>query len=330
MKNNNQKKYPKESAGNQMITEVPKASLQDSIAQVESMLLKNIKNYELVEYIYVVDSKDNLKGVISIKELFRTNKQTKIKEIINRDLIYAHPYTDQEKVALTALKNNLKAVPIIDRGGKFLGAVIARTILKIMQTEAVEDALIYAGVSDGVETDITKISIIKSIKSRLPWLIIGLLGGLISAQIVGAFQSSLQSNIILAMFMPIVVYMADAVASQTQILLIRNLTTNHRLVLKQYLVKEIKISFIIAILCSLILSLISLIWHGQLYVGLVLGIALMFSIFMAVAMSILIPSVIKKLKKDPTLSSGPFTTIVTDILSLITYFSITTIMLGLL
>ena len=192
--------YPNESAGRIMTTNVPVAGLQDTISRVESMLLSNVKNYEVIDYIYVVDATKKLKGVLSIKELFRAPKSTQIKKIINRSLVFTRPHTDQERVSLLATKHGIKAIPVIDKKGKFLGTVYSREILKVMHTEAVEDALLYAGLKASDNSDITKISIGKSIKSRLPWLTIGLFGGIISAQIIGFFDNSLSSNLILAMF----------------------------------------------------------------------------------------------------------------------------------
>lgn len=324
------KNYPHESAGRKMTFNVPKVQLSETIGHIESALIKNIKSYDDVDYIYVVDSHEKLKGVISIKELFRTPKDTKISKVIKRDLVSAHPYTDQERIAILALKNNIKTVPVVDKTGRFLGAVSSKTILKTMHTEAVEDALHYAGIQKTDGADITKISIIDSIKTRLPWLIIGLLGGIITAEIIGFFDNALQENLILTIFMPIVIYMADAVASQTQVLFIRNLTTNHHLILKQYLSREIKISLSVALICSIFFSLISIFWHKQITFAIILGISLFIAIGFAIGVAILIPWIINKLKKDPAVGSGPFATIITDILSLVVYFSVTTVLIELL
>jgi len=325
----NNTNYPNESAGRIMTVNIPVARLQDTISRVESMLLSNIKNYEVVDYIYVVDVSKKLKGVISIKELFRAPKSTQIKKIINRDLICTRPHTDQEKVSLLAIRNGLKAIPVVDKKGRLLGTVYSREILNVMHTEAVEDALLSAGLKTTDNSDITQVSIGKSIKSRIPWLAIGLFGGIISAQIISFFNNSLRSNLILAMFMPIVVYLADAVASQVQILFIKNITSNNNFHLKKYLLKEIKISLVVASIISILLTSVAFIWQKDLKISLTLGLALLVAIFFAIMVAITIPFFINKLKKDPAMGSGPFGTIITDILSLVTYFSITTLVLGL-
>lgn len=322
--------YPKETAGRIMTISVPIVGLNDTISRIESRLLSNVKNYEVIDYIYVVDSNKKLKGVISIKELFRAPKSTQIKNIINRNLIYTKPHTDQERVALLSIKHGIKAMPVVDKRGKFLGAVYSREILKVLHTESIQDALLYAGLSSQDNSDITKISISKSIKSRLPWLTIGLFGGIISAQIIGLFNNSLSSNLVLAMFMPIVIYMADAVASQVQILFIRNITSNTSFSLKRYLLREINISMFTALITSLLFASVSFIWQKDLILSITLGIALLIAIFFAIGVAIIIPFTINKLKKDPAMGSGPFGTIITDILSLITYFSVTTLILEML
>jgi magnesium transporter len=188
----------------------------------------------------------------------------------------------------------------------------------------------FAGIQKIDGADITKMSVIDSIKTRLPWLVIGLLGGILTAQIIGYFDSALRENLILTIFMPIVIYMADAVASQTQVLFIRNLTTNHHLILKKYLLKEIKISLLVALICSVFFALISIFWHKDIMMSLILGISLLIAIAFAIGIAILIPWSINKFKKDPAVGSGPFATIITDILSLMVYFSVTTVLIDLL
>jgi magnesium transporter len=225
------------------------------------------------------------------------------------------------------LQHNIKTIPIVDKNGKFMGAVSSKKILNIMHTEAVEDALHYAGIQQTDGTDITKISVFNSIKRRIPWLIVGLLGGILTAQIIGIFDSALRENLILTIFMPIVIYMADAVASQTQVLFIRNLTTNHHLVLRKYLAREINISIIVALICSIFFGIISIFWHFDLVMSFILGLSLFIAICFAISIAIFVPWIINRFKKDPAVGSGPFATILTDILSLIVYFSVTTVLI---
>jgi magnesium transporter len=152
---------------------------------------------------------------------------------------------------------------------------------------------------------------------------------MISAQIVSFFNDSLSSNLILAMFMPIVIYIADAAASQVQILFARNIINNNHCSIKKYLLKEINISLLIALITSLLFFSGSYFWQNNLTLSLALGLSLMITIFFAIAFAIIITFLLNRFKKDPTIGGGPFGTIVTDILSLAAYLSITTLILEL-
>jgi len=275
-------------------------------------------------YIYIVNDQNKLIGIISIKELFRTPKNTKVSHIMKKALTFVHPYADQEKVALLALQHNLKAIPVIDKNKNFLGVVPSDIVLNILHNETVEDALHSAGVHkfDLSATSVIKAPAIKMIKLRLPWLLLGLGGGVLAAQIVGFFEEALSKNLILAMFIPVVVYMSDAAATQTETLFIRSLALNQHLIIKNYFIREIKIGFVIALTCSSLLSIISIIWWKMPYLGLILGTSLFSAIIFAMSIALLIPIILNKFKKDPAIGSGPFATIITDILSLTIYFLI--------
>jgi magnesium transporter len=330
MKNLNKHFSPK-SAGRKMISNVPKVKPENTIADIESLLLRKIRDIETINYIYVINDQNKLLGVVSIKELFCKPKETKVDQIMEEKLVFAHPHTHQERVALLAIQHNLKAIPVVDKTGVFLGVVSSDTILGILHNESVEDALHTAGVHKfGMPaTAVIKASVSKLIKLRLPWLLFGLFGGVFAAQIVGFFEDALRTNLILAMFIPAIVYMTGATATQTEILFIKSLTINHHLILKNYFLKEIKVGLAIAFICGLILSFISLLWWKMPFLGLILGISLFFAIFLAILIGMLIPWILNRLKKDPAIGTGPFATIITDILSLLVYFSIASVMLKL-
>jgi len=326
------KKFPIESAGGRMIENVPLASPEEKILDVKKMLFEKMKELETINYIYVVDKERKLIGVFSIKEVFGKPEETKIRDIMQTEIVKAHSYTDQERVAILALTHNLKSIPVVDKNDRFLGIIPSDTILDILHSEHVEDILRHAGIH---KYDYPPAKIIWApagilVKARLPWLILGLFGGILSAQITNFFETPLKSNFILAAFIPLIVYMADAVGTQTETLFIRGLAIDPKLVIKNYLFREIKVGFLIAISIGALLTLISSLWLGLPYIGLILGLSTFLTIISAMAIAILIPWFLSKLKKDPALGSGPFATIITDITSLIIYFSVATLLLRLL
>lgn len=325
----NQKTYPPESAGRRMVVNVPTALPQEKIFEVKKRIFEKAEEFETLNYIYVVDKEKRLVGVFSIKDLFQRPEQMGVEDLMERKIIKVRPYTDQEKVVLLALANKLKAIPVVNREDHFLGVVPSDTILEILHLEHHEDILRTAGVSNGVyfPSKIMKTSSGILAKARLPWLIFGLFGGLITAQIANFFEAPLSSHFALIAFLPLIVYMADAVGTQTQTLIARNLALDSQFSFKKYLLKEVKVSILIAIVLGILLSLISLFWYKLPYLGLILGLSLFLTIMMAIFIGSVIPYFLQIFKRDPALGSGPFATIVTDIASLTIYFLISSILL---
>ncbi len=321
-------RYPFESAGGRMITNIPTAKPEETIFDVRERLFKKANDFETLNYIYILDDKEKLIGVLSLKDIFRRPKDNKIEDLMVKEVISVLPRTDQEKVAILALKHNLKSIPVTNKENFFLGVVPSDVILEILHTEDVEDMLRFAGISkyDTFSSKIFHASPFILTKLRLPWLILGLFGGLLAAQIVSFFEGPLKSHFILAAFIPLIVYMADAVGTQTETLFIRSLVYHPDI--KNYFLKEIKVSFFIALVLGGLLSLITYFWFGLPYIGVTLGISLFFTIVTSFFLGLLVPYLFNKIKKDPAIISGPIGTIIRDILSLLIYFSIASVLLN--
>ena len=328
--NHNHHDYPADTAGHLLITEVPTIGPKNTIAEVEKLLMEKMDNFKTINYIYVVnESEQKLLGVFSIKEIFRHSKNKPVSKIMNKKIIFAHPYTDQEHVAQLAVQNNIKAIPIIDKNKKFLGIVPSDTILYIIQKEASEDLFHLAGLKhhdNGID-DVLKLSIFKSLKHRAPWLFVGLLGGIFAAKIVWLFENTLEQNLILAAFIPLIVYMSDAVGTQMEAFIIRDLAINQKLNFLKYFFRQFYIIIILGLLSGLLLFIISLLLYRNPTIGAVLAIALFSAIISSVLTGLIIPYFFSKLKLDPANASGPIATIIQDLLSIIIYFSIATILL---
>jgi len=323
------KKIPKDSAGRRMIENIPRAFSEEKILDVRTRIFEKANEFESLNYIYVVDKENKLVGVISLKDVLQKSAETKISEIMERKIIKAHPHTDQEKVAILALQHNLKAIPVVDKENRFLGVVSSDIILAILHLEQTEDVLKSAGVHNGVyfPNRVMKVSVGILAKARIPWLIFGLLGGILAVQIANFFEEPLRAHFTLVAFIPLIVYMADAVGTQTQTLVARNLALDLEFSFKKYLSKEIKVSILIALVLGALLSVISFLWYQLSYLGLILGISLFLTIITAIFIGNLIPYLLHKIKQDPAIGSGPFATIITDICSLIIYFSVASLLL---
>ncbi|MGC8929276.1 MAG: CBS domain-containing protein [Candidatus Woesearchaeota archaeon] len=202
--------YPENSAGTRMITNVPKVKIWEIIGSVEKLLKNNISLYETIDYVYAIDDNNVLRGVFSIKELFRVkNKNEKVAGIMNTKLITATPKTPQERIVYLALSNKVKSIPIVDEKQRLLGVIPNDVILDIFNKEVREDVFKFGGIVHKVDKKFTPTMAPPwlMIKLRFPWLIVGILGGTIAASIVGTFESVLNKYIVLAAFMPVMVYM---------------------------------------------------------------------------------------------------------------------------
>lgn len=312
-----------------MISNIPTALPQEKILDIRKKLFEKAQEFETLNYIYIVDPEGKLIGILSLKEVFRKPEESKIEDLMVRNVVKVRPRTDQERVAILALKHNLKSIPVVDKEDRFLGIVTSDVILDILQAEQIEDILHFAGISkfDTSPKKILQAPVGILAKIRLPWLILGLLGGLFAAQIVNFFESSLKTHFVLAAFIPLIVYMADAVGTQTETLFIRGLAIDPRLAIKNYFFREIKIGFLIALSIGLLLTIFSSLWIGLPYIGFILGVSIFLTILSAMVIAVFIPWLLNKFKKDPALGSGPFATIITDVTSLIIYFSVASLSL---
>ena len=313
-----------------MTTQIPLTSKEKTIGEVQDLLFKKMKKLETINYIYVIDENRKLIGVFSVKEVFRKPKETKVADIMEKKLIKCRISTDQERVAILALKNNLKAIPVVDKEETLLGVVTSDTILNVLHEEHVEDILLAGGINpvDKTIREITTASTGILVRARLPWLLLGLLGGFLAAKVIGFFENTLRNQILLALFIPVIVYISDAVATQTETLIIRGIALYPKISLKKYFLREIKIGSLLALILGGILATTVAFWWQEISLGIILGLAMFLTVSLSVVVAMLIPIILQKLKKDPAIGSGPLATIITDVLSITIYFLIANFLLN--
>ncbi len=323
MENSNFKRKPLKEARFVMTNKIPKISSQATIDEIKKEILNKTQEFETLNYIYVVDN-EKLVGILSIKDIFALPKKTKIRDCMKKELVTARPRTSQERVALLALKNSLKAIPVVNAENYFLGIVPSDTILNILYNENIEDALRFAGVNPFLEPakNIIKAPAILHFKKRFPWLFLGLMGGIIAAFLVGFFENLLEKKLILAAFIPLIVYIADAVGVQTQTLYIRSIVLEQKFSLRKYIFRETFVGLALASALGGIAALVSFFWQKSILIGFILGSSIFATILIAMTIALILPWFFLKIKIDPAIASGPFATIVRDILSLLIYLMI--------
>ena len=323
-------KYLKDSAGDVMVTNVPIVSVDIKVSEVIKLLDEKINDFSTINYIYIIDHSDKLVGAISIKDLYGSHKEMKAKDLISSDLVSVGPDVDKEKVAMLAIEKNLKAVPVVDEHGFLLGVVSSDDILTILHQESLENLLRLGGVVQEApyEANVFSFSLLKSLKNRLPWLIVGLLGGILAAFIVSSFEEVLNKNIILASFIPLVVYMSAAVGSQMQAFIIRDLALdNNGFSFLKYFLRHSRVVLAIAVIIAFLLYSIVLLIYSSGSVAQVLAISLFFAISTSIFTGLVVPYLFYRMKLDPADASGPIATIMQDILSVLVYLAVAHFML---
>jgi magnesium transporter len=314
----------KNTAQDIVIKEFPQVFEYQTIAEVEQIVIKNINLYKTFNYVYVTDDWDKLVGIASIKDIFRHSKDVHISEISIKKPIVVAPEVTEAKVAYLALKNALKEVPVVDAEGKLVGIIPNDVILSVAFRESRDDLMRFAGYKNvlSLPDNILEISVFTALKHRLPWLILGLVGGILAAKIIDGFEMTLQKNLILASFIPLIVYMSDAVGTQMEAFIIRDLALNADLNFKKYLFKQLSVLFFIGILSSVVVFGATNFIYGDIAVSYTLAIALFVAILSSVVTGLLIPYIFSRIKTDPANASGPIATIIQDIFSVLIYFTV--------
>lgn len=314
--------YPNDSAGALAQTNVPTAQPEEIVRVVKDRLKINIVKYVSIQYIYVLDTRCAIIGVVSIKELLRLPEEAPLQNHMVRQVVSVQAQADQEGVAQMALLYSIKAVPVVNSVHEFVGVIVSDQIMNILQHESVEDSLRLAGMQvsgDNHRQTVLEGSWQTHFWGRLPWLVVGLLGGVVAAVVVQQFEAILTTHVIIAAFIPAVVYIADAVGSQTQTIYVRALALDAHLPTTRYALREAMVNTALAVVLGLGLSIIAALTFTTVYISMLLGLAIFVTVLLALCTSILVPYAFWRLRIDPAIASGPLATIVRDVLSLLAY-----------
>lgn len=303
-----------------------------NVERSKEYFLRNIKNFHILNYLYVLDKDKKLVGVISKAELFSEPGSKNILEVSNTSVVSIHKTAHPIKASYLATKKNISAVPVVDEEKHFLGAIPAEKLLSLLYTKLHLHILKFAGVQgvqelhklDGRFDNVLTTPLHISLKHRLPWLVIGIVGGFFSAQIIGLFEATLEKNILLAAFIPLIVYVSDAVGTQMEAFIIRDLAFEQKFSFVSYFIRQLFITVVIGSICGLLLTLGTFLYYQDPALAVVLGLSLFIAVCSAIFTGLLIPLFLYRFRIDPATASGPIATIVQDILSVVIYFSIAT------
>jgi magnesium transporter len=314
--------YEEGTAGALMGTEMVVVNHNWNVAHAIREMRKQAEDIENVYSIYVVDDKDGLLGTLSMKTLIfaSSSLRTTIRELYKQTKVRAVKVnTPAEEVANIMEKYDLVVVPVVNESNALVGRITIDDIVDVIKEEADKDYQMASGISEDVEIGD---SVLTLTRARLPWLLIGMAGGIISANIIGFFDIS--KNLQMALFMPLIAAMGGNVGVQSAALVVKALANQSALdeTLWQKLAKELGVGILNGLVCSTVLLLISLLFSIDLSLCITVGIALFCVIIFASFFGTWIPMTLNRFKIDPALATGPFVTTLNDIFGLIIYFTV--------
>lgn len=297
-------------------TNVPVASSRDDVATVVSALRGN--RFDSASVIAVLDGA-RLVGVMSIERLLAARPTTVVSDVMDTEPPTVAPHTDQEHAAWRAVQRGEPGLAVVDQAGVFHGLISPQQLLGVLLEEHDEDIARLGGfmAASAEARAASTETVLKRLWHRLPWLVIGLVGALLSAVIVGAFDGQLEREVLIAFFVPGVVYIADAVGVQTTALVVRGLSVG--VSIGRTAVREAITGVLVGLLLGCIALPVILLW-GNTDVAWAVSIALFAASSFATLIAMALPWLIHRLGKDPAYGAGPLSTVLQDLLSLVIYF----------
>ncbi len=322
--------YPPQSAGGIMTTEFIALSADRMVRDVFDELRRVSREAETIYYLYVVDPQGRLVGVLSVRDLILANPETRLDEIMIEDVVAARVEADQEEVARLIEQYDLLAAPVVDEHGVLVGIVTVDDIIDVITDEATEDISRLSAISGHVsEVDDLRVGAVSAARKRLPWLVLLLLIGLVSGNIISRFEGTLEAVVILAVFIPMIAGMAGNTGTQSLAVVVRGLALGEFRTgeVLRLLRRELGVGVIVGAVNGAAIALIAAVWQQSAVLGFVIGFSLWVTLIVATLMGAIVPLVLNRFRVDPAVASGPFITTINDIIGLTIYFTIATIFL---
>jgi magnesium transporter len=297
-------------------------ALSEEVTAAEAITaLQESRDVEMVFYLYVIDARRHLVGVVSLRRLLLVPPSTPLKRIMTTDLISVRADMDQEEVARQVASYNLLAIPVVDEENKLVGVITVDDVIDVIKDEATEDVYRLAGVAsdDRVLTPPSE-----SLRKRLPWLVINLGTAFLAASVVGAFESTIGVVTALAVFMPVVAGMGGNAATQTLTVIVRGIAIGELTWAntRKALFKEAVVGIGNGVACGAIGALVVWLFKGDAVLGGILALAMILNMFVAATAGTLIPLSLRALKVDPALGSSVFITTLTDVFGFLSFLGL--------
>ena len=313
--------YEEDSAGGIMAKELVKVNENWNVATCLKEISRQAEEVDEIFYIYVTDNDDKLKGVLSLKKLILNHTNTKVSKLYNPDIKKVTTGARQEEVAELMDKYDLVAVPVVDEIGRLKGRITWDDVIDIVREEAERDYQMVSGITGDVEPGD---KVFQLVRVRFPWLLIGLLGGILSATVLRTHEHALTKVTQLAFFIPLIAAMAGNVGVQSSSIVVQSIASGVKDIETplRKLLKDVSVALLTAMVFSVLLFLYNFFTADNMNLTYSVSISLFIVILFASLFGTVIPLVLNKFKIDPALATGPFITTMNDIVGLLIYLTI--------
>jgi magnesium transporter len=323
--------YNEESAGGIMNPIVLTVNADSDVKDVlETIRQKAEKDNLDLYYVYVVDKQNHLLGVASLRKLLTSPIRQKITEIMTRDIVKLHVDDRQDFIADEFMKYQFNALPVVDLYNRLKGIVTWDDAQDIVEEETTEEIYTSSGIATELvedEDDILSGNLLHAVKARTPWLFITLIGEFVAVNVANHFNGTLKILPVIAIFMPLLAGLGGNIGTQSITLIVRGLSTG-QISLKSalhHIARETLVGLLIGLLFGLLVTAVTWGWQHSIGLGVIVGLSMIINMMCATLIGALTPFVLKKIKIDPAIASGPVIATTIDVIGLFVYFSLATI-----
>jgi magnesium transporter len=320
--------HDEETAGGIMALEFISVYNDQTVDDAIQEIRTKAQEVEQVYNVYASDRGGRLVGIVPVKRLLLSNPKRLIGDIMNHEVISVTVEKDQEKVANLFRKYDLISIPVVDEYNRLVGRITVDDIVDVLQEEANEDLQRMAGIAD--EEILQEMSTFRISRVRLPWLIVGFIGQIISALVMSKFKATLEQILVVAFFIPLIMAMGGNAGIQSSTIVVRSIAlaeggTSDRL---SRILRELRVATLNGLVISLLMFVVIALWQKEINFAVFAGLAMLFVIINAGVVGAVIPFILNRLKIDPAIATGPFITTANDVFGLLIYLGLATVYLN--
>jgi len=311
--------YEEGTAGSLMAKELISVYAHETVSACIDEIRRQTDNVETMYAVYVVDMNDKLIGMLSLKKLIISHPLAKVEEIFDADIISCKTSSSSEEVAELIQKYDLVVLPVVDQLGRLVGRITIDDVVDVMREEAEKDIQRMSGITDDVDSNDT---LWRLSRARIPWLLVGMCGGIIGSRIIGSYENQIQLRPEMAFFIPLIGAMGGNVGVQSSAIIVQGLANNTLITDKiaPKLLKELGVGLINGLICSTLILGYNLLINESWALAATVSLALMTVILCASFLGTFVPLMMNRFKVNPALATGPFVTTLNDIIGISIYF----------